>query len=115
MTVKRHHRHTSSTLNGSISYPLQKKHLGNIFSSPNRDRLKEALQSGGACEFDVKKGEPHEVTEQTMYSQYESSLSAEYHASGLLSHPCMQSQQTHLHQDGVRYQDSRAVLQQHQA
>ncbi|KIM55287.1 hypothetical protein SCLCIDRAFT_30449 [Scleroderma citrinum Foug A] len=37
------------------SCPLQKKHLRNVFSSPNRDQLKEALQSGGACEFDVRK------------------------------------------------------------
>ncbi|KAL4074887.1 hypothetical protein V8B97DRAFT_2022499 [Scleroderma yunnanense] len=40
-SVKHHHHHTSSTSSGSTPLPPQKKH--------------EALQSRGACEFDVKK------------------------------------------------------------
>ncbi|KAL4067819.1 hypothetical protein J3A83DRAFT_4374152 [Scleroderma citrinum] len=53
MSVKCHHHHSSSTSSGSgIAFLPQKKH---VFSSPNCDQLKEALQSRGACEFDVKR------------------------------------------------------------
>ncbi|KAL4077212.1 hypothetical protein V8B97DRAFT_1940326 [Scleroderma yunnanense] len=66
MSVKCHHHHSSSTSSGSgIAFLPQKKH---VFSSPNCDQLKEALQSRGACEFDVMRGKSDKVTEITMYS-----------------------------------------------
>ncbi|KAI5990965.1 hypothetical protein EDD15DRAFT_2197753 [Pisolithus albus] len=52
MSGKHHHHHSSSASSGSTSLPPQKKTV-TTFSSPNRDQLKEALQSGGASEFDV--------------------------------------------------------------
>ncbi|KAI6004803.1 hypothetical protein EDD15DRAFT_2359683 [Pisolithus albus] len=50
---KRHHRHTSSTSSGSASVPPQKK-FATTFSSPDPGQIKEALQTGGACDFDVR-------------------------------------------------------------
>ncbi|KAI5988557.1 hypothetical protein EDD15DRAFT_2371224 [Pisolithus albus] len=52
MSAKRHHRHSSSTSSGSTPLPPQKK-VAMTFSPPDRDQIKEALQYGGACEFDV--------------------------------------------------------------
>jgi len=40
---------------GSAALPPLKKHA-TTFPTPNRDQLKEALQSGGASDFDDKKG-----------------------------------------------------------
>ncbi|KAI6000446.1 hypothetical protein EDC04DRAFT_2908793 [Pisolithus marmoratus] len=53
MSGKYHHHHSSSTSSDSTPLPPQKK-IVVTFSSPNHDQIKEALQSGGACEFDVK-------------------------------------------------------------
>ena len=67
MSVKRHHHHSSSTSSGSVTLPPQKKHVASVFSSPNCDQLKEALQSGGACEFDAKRGKSDEASENVTY------------------------------------------------
>ncbi|KAI6163399.1 hypothetical protein EDD17DRAFT_1507387 [Pisolithus thermaeus] len=52
MSGKCHHCHSSSTLSSSTPLPPQKK-VTMTFSSPDHDRIKEALQYGGACEFNV--------------------------------------------------------------
>ena len=61
------------------------------FPSPDRDQLKEALQSGGASDFDAKKGKLSISTYINMLFT-NPSLSAENPASGLLPDPNMQSQ-----------------------
>jgi len=54
-------------LSQSAALPPQKKHVASVFSSPNCDQLKEALQSRGACEFDAKKGKSDEVFDIVTY------------------------------------------------
>ncbi|KAI6029114.1 hypothetical protein PISMIDRAFT_25262 [Pisolithus microcarpus 441] len=53
MSGKCHHHHTSSTSSGSTPVPPQKK-FATTFSSPDPGQIKETLQTGGACNFDVR-------------------------------------------------------------
>ncbi|KAL4068183.1 hypothetical protein J3A83DRAFT_4189781 [Scleroderma citrinum] len=55
MTVKCHHHHSSSTSSKCTPAPPQKKPAMAAILSLNHDQLKEALQTGGASKFDVKK------------------------------------------------------------
>ncbi|KAG2739151.1 hypothetical protein P692DRAFT_20756559 [Suillus brevipes Sb2] len=55
--LKRTHLHTASSLSStssSTSPPLKKAASANIFQSPDRNELKEALRSGGIANVDVQ-------------------------------------------------------------
>ncbi|KAI6030256.1 hypothetical protein EDC04DRAFT_2898402 [Pisolithus marmoratus] len=57
MSSKCHHRHSSSTSSGSTPLHRNQQHVQwfhPTFSPPNHDQIKEALQSGGTCEFNLK-------------------------------------------------------------
>jgi len=83
------------------------------FPSPNRDQLKEALQSGGASDFDAKKGKLS-ISAYINMLFMSPSLSAENPASGLLPDPNMQPQWTHCHEGSFQHQRSGTFFWQHQ-
>lgn len=60
--LKRTHLRTASSLSStssSTSPPLKKAASANIFRSPDRNELKEALRSGGITNVDAQSGEFH--------------------------------------------------------
>ena len=60
MTSKRRHQRDTSTSNvstGTQSPPLKKFVPSALFSFPNRDQLRQALQSGGKIDLDIRNGE----------------------------------------------------------